>query len=287
MASDVGKFERSLYQATDFNEFFSSSDAVALGAKLREMLEEVEVLSLDVFDTVLLRDGQSELKRFADIAERFCSSLTPTTHKGISTAACLAARITAAQVAYSHSPMVEGTLEGRLADIAQNMMIALRLPIELADKWIDTELTVEAEQLRLSPFIDALISDAVSGGKRVIFVSDMYLDALQIQRLLLACDCDMSRVEALVSSADTTKNKRSGTIFSHLQELLGFSSNEVLHLGDSFTSDVRQPIRAGWAARHLPVPHALLKERYDCHFRTCEAIFGSSAVSLPMQKPAV
>lgn len=283
-----GHFERHLASAPDFTSFFSSAVAAEFAAHLDTRLRPIRMLSLDVFDTLLLRDHRSELERFADVAHRFASRLPAGSP---SARACLTARIEAAHAAYAHAAPVQGTREGRLADIAQTIMSALRLPLRdhaaAVEDWIAAELEVEAEQLVLSPFITGLIDRATKAGKRIILLSDMYLDAAQISVLLRQKGFDPSRVEAVISSADITLNKRSGTVFAHLERQFDLTGSQILHVGDSLASDFRAPIAAGWQAQFLPVPRRLLERRLESHRRTASALFGDADFPLPMAQPAL
>ena len=287
-APHFGVLEQAILGAEGFEAFHETAQSDALLAGILDQAQDAEVVSFDVFDTVLWRDGKSELERFHDVATRFAAQLTgaPT----LTARACLTARLTCASHAYQLSEMVEHTTEGRLTDIALNMMHALRLEGDRAawaEKWCETEIEIETEQLRIAPFIDDLIDRLVDMDKQVIFVSDMYLQADQIQTLLENCGCDMSRVAQLISTADTRINKRSGTIFPYLSKMMDIEPEEFLHMGDSLTSDFRKPIEAGWAARYLPVPRKLLQERRDSHFKTIETVFGQRKLPLPMSVPTV
>jgi FMN phosphatase YigB (HAD superfamily) len=97
----------------------------------------------------------------------------------------------------------------------------------------------------------------------------------------------MNRITRLISTADERVNKRSGTIFPRLMAQMDVPAAGFLHMGDSFTSDFRKPLEAGWAARHLPVPRKVLAERRESHFKTCEAIFGRRQIALPMAAPTI
>lgn len=250
--------------------------------------KNVNVVSFDVFDTVLLRDEKSELERFWDISNRFVQKHGKRLQ--LDAVSCLTARIQSASHAYQLSEKVQGTTEGRLADIALNMMRALRVKGDhhkLANQWSDCELEVESEQLRLSPFVDGLIDQFVRQDKTIIFLSDMYLEGERIVDLLGRSGCNMSRIDHVISTADCRINKRSGTVFSHIEKKLNLAPYDFLHLGDSLASDFKRPIEAGWLAHHLPIPQKALQARRESHFNICERVFSERNLALPMSVPAV
>lgn len=283
MPRPLGHFEAALSDAEDFDTFFRSPEAPALLARLWQRLAPLDALSLDVFDTLLLRDHRSELERFAIIAARFSATFP---EGGPSSRACLMARIESAHAAYSHAPPQQGTREARLEDIAQNIVDALRLPPgDHAARWIETELAVEAEQLSLSPILPRLIARARRHGKKVFLLSDMYLGKAELTPLLRFAGADPDWFDAIFSSADLTVNKRSGTVFSHVAARLGLTSTRILHVGDSPRSDLRAPAAAGWSAQLLPVPRNLLLRRLQSHRATATRLFGTPDFPLPMAQP--
>lgn len=280
----IGALEQALKDAAGFEDFHATPASDKLRDAIMQQAEGVRVVSFDIFDTVLWRDDQSELTRFADVARAFAERMP-----GHDPRAWLTARIFGASHAYQMSEMIENTTEGRLRDIALNIMHAMRIPgdrHQAADLWCQTELEVETAQLRVAPFINQLIDKLTARGKTVIFLSDMYLQADQIRRLLDNLGFDMGRVARLISTADERLNKRSGTIFPRLAREMDVPPNKFLHMGDSLTSDFVMPIRAGWTARYLPVPHATQIRRRESHFQSCAALFGRRQTFLPMAVPA-
>lgn len=281
----VGAPEQALKDAASFEDFHASPVSEELRTAILRQAGTAQIVSFDIFDTVLWRDEKSELERFADIARAFADRLP-----GHDARAWLMARIFSASHAYQLSEVIEGTTEGRLSDIALNMMHAMKIAgdrHEAARLWCQTELEVETRQLRIAPFIDRLITQLVAEGKQVIFLSDMYLQADQIRRLLDNLGFDMSRVKRLISTADERVNKRSGTIFPRLAREMDVPPEAFLHMGDSLTSDYAMPLRAGWAARYLPVPRAVLAQRRESHFQACETLFGRRQIVLPMAVPTL
>ncbi|THD85383.1 hypothetical protein E7811_06720 [Aliigemmobacter aestuarii] len=288
MIERFGAIEDAMHRAKNFDAFFASSFADDLMDRLEQRMNHADVISLDVFDTVLLRDEKSELSRFRDVAERFAGRAeVREAAPDLTMRACLVARLYCAATAYQLSIKVNGATEGRLNDIARNMMVSLRLPAEMAALWIATELEVEREQLRPSIFADALMARAMGAGKQVILVSDMYLDQSQIAELLTACGLETARYTRLFSSADTHVNKRSGTVFPMIAEEMGLHPYRFLHLGDSLVSDFQRPSQAGWWAQHLPVPDMMTHARIRDHHATCEAVFGRPDYPLPMSVPSL
>lgn len=275
MIERFGALEEAMAAAADHAAFFADPAAAELEASLNTRLAEVDVLSLDVFDTVLLRDGSSELERFSETAGRFVEIFP-----GVTVQSATMARVLAASDAYRFGAPVQGTTEGRLEEIAAQMAVMLGLP-GATRAWIDAEMAVEPAHLAASPLMARLIAAA----PRVVFLSDMYLEASRITALLAAAGIDLPEGAEVISSADLRVNKRSGTIFPVLAAEWDVEPTRILHIGDALLSDFRQPLAAGWQAQVLPVPRVLLNARADSHRATALRLFGDADLPLPMAVP--
>ncbi|MFD1510550.1 HAD-IA family hydrolase [Lacimonas salitolerans] len=224
--------------------------------------KKVQVISYDVFDTALLRECKSEAQRFWDISERF---ITQCREEGnlVSFEAedAVLARATAARAAYSISRSIAGNREGRFDDIARTTCDLLGHP-ELTDAYVANELAYELTALVTNPLL-GMVADALPR-TRLIFVSDMYLESAKITHLLME-KFGPKVVGRVYSSADGIGSKRTGGIFSYLEETLRVSGDKILHIGDSLHSDYKMPKASGWNSFYLPLPDSEKKRRRDCY----------------------
>jgi predicted HAD superfamily hydrolase len=249
--SAFGAFERSYYEGGPRPA--DTVDAAALEhltGRLREA--EYAYLSLDVFDTLLLRNSKCESRRFWEIAERW-KALLPRSFRAISRDDLYAARLRAAEIAYSCGPILNSTQEGRLDSLVGVTLALTKLPSDLQAQFISAELAYEGENTLSNPLILSLVSAHRQAGGRIVLLSDMYMSASEIYRLL--CAHGIGDVpDRLFTSAETTVNKRTGTIFGPVARALGVDAAAIFHVGDSFQSDFFMPRFHGWAAQHLPIP---------------------------------
>lgn len=89
-------------------------------------------------------------------------------------------------------------------------------------------------------------------GKRIYFISDMYLPPEQIHSMLLRCGYDM--LEGGFVSCSYGVQKRSGGLFRRFLRETGLKASQVLFVGDSWRADVVGAALAGIRAWHLPAP---------------------------------
>lgn len=225
------------------------------------------LLSLDVFDTLLLRDGTSELRRFGEIAGRMALA----TGGKIRAADALVARHLGTRASYRAGPRVNGCGEGSLREIHRTAARILGLPDTMEDKFCEAELTCEAEHVFPNTLLISYIRRHQARGGKTVLISDMYMHADQIAELLTRCGVRSDLYDALYSSADTKVSKASGRVFSNIVEAA--DAPRVLHVGDALTGDYLMPRAAGWQAQLMPIPNALLKERRKDHDTCIEELW--------------
>lgn len=110
----------------------------------------------------------------------------------------------------------------------------------------EMELQTETESSTADPVILELYKRLLKAGKRVIFISDMYLPSGFIKRLLHNAGYD--RYELLLVSSELQKTKWTGESFTHALDCLSISGDQMTHVGDNRESDWISPRRLGIAS---------------------------------------
>ena len=109
------------------------------------------------------------------------------------------------------------------------------------------EMQMESEILVARQDFYGLLDFLKEQGKRLFLLSDMYLPNHYLQRLLADKQMD-EYFEAVVSSADSFKAKASGSAFSLLADKYQLDKNRWLHIGDHSWSDGEKPAEFGLKA---------------------------------------
>ena len=123
-------------------------------------------------------------------------------------------------------------------------IFADRYESDLLDRVTDFELTMENAMLvPRQPFLPWL-AELAGQGKRLLVVSDMYLPATHLRRLLAHAGLE-PYVEGIASSADTFLAKASGKAFPMIAEKFGIAPQRWLHIGDNPISDGLRPAEHG------------------------------------------
>ena len=223
------------------------------------------ILSLDVFDTLLLRDNSAEATRFLEFGAAM-ARVAQGAGIEVSAEEAFLARHRGTRASYRTTRAVNGCREGSLVEIHRVASRLIAGDVRLADGFIAAELATEARRLSINPALSAIMADFKARGGRVALVSDMYMHRAQIRGLLTGAGVDLGLVDLLISSADTKVSKSSGGIFPLVEEALAARPDQFVHLGDSFQGDVRQPRAHGWAAQFLPLSTAdVVARRADHH----------------------
>ncbi|MGY4659354.1 FMN phosphatase YigB (HAD superfamily) [Pseudomonas chlororaphis] len=112
----------------------------------------------------------------------------------------------------------------------------------LPARFAEFELAVEVARTSPDPDIEAFL--ARYPAERTMFLSDFYMSASMLQRLLESNGLGHLIKEG-ISSCDVGLNKRSGALFKYVHETMGITPDEQVHIGDNAWSDVESPAQIG------------------------------------------
>lgn len=265
--------------------FFSTGFTSLLADRLDRMLDGSGILSMDVFDTLILRDNSSEITRFYEIGGKMASLASRHAGRDITQVDAFVARHLGTKASYRASEKIRGCREGSLSEIHATASRLLVRDDTLSSAFIEAELDYEAGRIEPNPFLVDYAARHRARGGRVVLLTDMYMHADQVARLLQLLDIPLTAYDALISSADTKVSKASGGIFHNVQEKMQAAPSDFVHIGDSFRGDVAQPIRQGWQALHLPLAHFDILERRKDHAKTASMLRDKFSVDIDIAMP--
>ena len=266
MTSDVkkiGSLEKLFSESIDLYEPKKAdvyAQALCEDIDSRIGLDNIEMFSFDVFDTLLLRNKKYELYRFLEVAERVHKLLTVKGITNLSVWDIYAARLTAFRICYRTVNHTHKIHEGKLIDVLSLMGKILGLEVWIVPELVRIELTYEEENLRINPFLDVFLSYPEIQNKDIIFISDMYLSGDWIYQLVRKYYPSL-KLHKYYSSADYSLTKSSGLLYDLMIKELKASRSAIVHMGDNFNSDVQCAKERGLRAIHLPIPQKILQER--------------------------
>lgn len=197
-------------------------------------LAAAEVVSFDIFDTAIVRTVLHPVDAFlllgrehgmadpADFARRR-----------------IAAEKTARDRAWEACGATEITLVQVYAVLAEHYGWSTDETAEVRER----ERRVERRQCRQNPAMAELYAAAQAAGKRVGFISDMYLDADLIRDIL--ADAGYRDYDFFYLSCVDGETKSTGRLFAKALTDLQVAPDKVLHVGDNRHADVQQAQAAG------------------------------------------
>lgn len=227
------------------------------------MEKKIKLISLDVFDTVLLRNQKSEIRRFFEISQKF-SELTKVNWLDI-----FLLRIIIHKESYIYSIEGEdGTIEGNYIEQIKILCEILDLA-KFLDKLIEIEVNYELENTYLNPFFIRLLKYTKEKCLDLVFTTDMYFpnNIIEkiIQKKIQMCQININSINKIkiFSSASYLKSKRMGGIFDELLKEYNLKTYaDILHIGDNYESDYLKPKEKGVNTYLLPLPEKVIYDRF-------------------------
>lgn len=213
--------------------------------KLQEEIEKVTCVSFDVFDTLVKRDVASPIDVFTLMEKK----LENESDSSCAIPCFSRMRITAEQRARAAASDREVTLSEiyeylPLKDSQRNNLMELECQMELELSTVNLE-------------IKSLYDLCLKKGKKIVFISDMYLPTEEIEKILRKNGYEEGR---LYVSSKSGLTKHSGRLFQYVREKENINYNTWLHIGDSLCSDYLTP--RGIGIRAYLINRYLLRNSY-------------------------
>ena len=229
--------------------------------KLSFDAEAIDVVSVDLFDTVLLRDHRCERRRFLLMARRAATALQRAGHV-VSVEALYRSRLDAQRLAYRALELARPEGDVPLGRIYHMQTTILGLPPAAGEVLKTAELDFEAGCLRPNRGLLRRLAALRSAGKRIIAISDIYLPRADLCGLLGRV-APGHPIDAVYCSAELNLTKRSSELFRAVLDLEGVPARRVLHLGDDRRADHEMARRVGLQAQWLPRRRMKLLRKLD------------------------
>lgn len=221
-------------------------------------LEKIDLVSLDVFDTLLMRKVEEPSAVFDVVATAAINAglmdpaLAGSTFRQLRQGAERAARATAQRRT--------GSREVLLPAIYEELAHLLPDPAGVAA----LEVAVEAQLSIGNPVLRDWLEALHARHLPVVLMSDMYLPADAIATMLAAAGIGTELYRALYVSGEQGCSKLDGGLFAQLKtEWSAIPSDRMLHIGDDPSTDVAAARKAGLRAMlYQPSPsYASARER--------------------------
>lgn len=195
---------------------------------------EASIVSFDIFDTLLFRPSINPTDIFFLLQERVKSKydLDFVEIRG---------------KAEQELGEENATIEEIWSFIAKKYGLKTNVAFNLMQEEIDLELSMLIARKDVKEIYDA----AVSQGKRIIAVSDMYLPSNILKEALEKNG--YKNIDHIYVSCENNCRKDSGKLYDVVLEKEKCNNPaDILHIGDNFTSDYNVPLKKGITAIYYP-----------------------------------
>ncbi|MBK6974165.1 MAG: HAD-IA family hydrolase [Sterolibacteriaceae bacterium] len=209
------------------------------------LLNEVDLVTFDVFDTALVRGLRQPDDLFLQL------TLAGVSEGLLSHALCVRiaqARRDAEREVRRRAWRQESRGEVRLDEIYAELGVQLDIENEVLDHLMRIETKLELAQNDRNRLVGKLHDDALRAGKRTGFLSDMYLDEALVRQLLTRGG--YSGFTFVHVSSTTFDTKARGTLYQRILRDYGVEPSRWLHIGDNLDSDVAVARRIGIRTVH-------------------------------------
>jgi FMN phosphatase YigB (HAD superfamily) len=218
-------------------------------ADARKRFKQADVVSFDVFDTVVERPYDSYETLFTLLAPEV-ERLT-----GIPANKFAELRKRSRSLAEGKRTSEEVSLPVRYAAMLESAGVSTEHATTLAA----FEFEMDQRVLRARPVGKQLFDLALAMGKRVVFVSDIYYSTEQVAAILDSCG--YRGYESVFTSCDEGLLKHTGKLYPHVLSKLGVAAERCVHIGDNLHADKDMAQAQGLQAMHLPQASHTFQQR--------------------------
>lgn len=197
---------------------------------LKKKIERYDIISFDIFDTLIERDVRVP----TDIFKRIAESCFNTENERN---AFWKNRVWAEQEARKNRTDGEVTLDEIYTKLLD------KYDDSITEKLMQSEIREEIKACRPKNKLISVYKHAMQRGKKVYFISDMYLPKEVISELL--SKCSVYEYEKLYVSNAYRANKVSGELFQIVCTENQLKKEDWLHIGDSFKADFKGARKSG------------------------------------------
>lgn len=211
--------------------------------KIFKILQLYDYISFDIFDTLIKRDVVEPKDVFTIVEKKLYNM-------NMDICGYKEKRMKAEKIAREKAETEEITLsiiydffERENSKYSKSIISLLK---EIEEK---TEIEVSNINLNMKPVLEY----CVKHNKKIILISDMYLEKDTIAKILAKNNiCEGREYLKLFVSSEIGCTKRSGKLYDTALKYLNISAKNLLHIGDSLRSDYLMPIKKGIKSYHIP-----------------------------------
>lgn len=239
----AGRRESNLLRELKFGQKMQNESSILHCQELAAQIHRHDVVSFDIFDTLLYRP----FRHPADLFDFMAEDVAKIT--GSAAISFREERQQAERAAFKRA-VAAGRGEISIDEIYMEFAAHLHLSPEVSARIMQLEMQLERDFLypRMSGFL--AFQEARSLGKKILLISDMYLPHSFLEEVLHKAG--YQGYHKLYVSSSYGAKKHSGKLYDAVLQDLNIPAASILHVGDNLAADVQKAKEKGIKAFHLP-----------------------------------
>lgn len=202
---------------------------------LFELIDNCKYISFDIFDTAILRLVDKPEHLFKIVAYKYISE------NGKLDFDYYKLRISAEKKARDKAWLEEKRVEVTLNEIYTQFKN--NIDNYIIDELKKIELETELNLCKKNEFMYSVYKYCIQNNKKVIFTTDMYLPLDTIKNILHSNE--YVDYDKIYLSSELKATKSTGELFNIVLSSLGCRADELLHIGDTMSSDIKMAKKLG------------------------------------------
>ena len=270
LLSELNKISDRIVDIKNEDSFYFSSIITEWKGGLEYLKEEIcsnkyEYISFDIFDTLLLRPFFSPEDMFSMLDKKFEELY----RANISFSKLrIDGEERAREYVLSRNPSFEDVT---IEEIYEHIKEFYKIPGIVVKQMMEEELRLELEFCQAREATKEIYNLAKILNKKIIIISDMYLDSKFIEKLLHKNGYDTYK--NLYVSSDMRLTKSTGSLYKYVLDDLKINPKSILHIGDNWNSDINNAKQYGINTFFLPKTiEVFLNKIQDLNTNRCSSI---------------
>lgn len=219
---------------------------------LQRLIDKADIVSFDIFDTLIYRSTKDPAEVFSIMADQLKVNRKEFRRE----------RIIAEKRARNAKKEGEITLDDIYANLVFDGITEAGDKIDI-QRSFEIERAVEYIVCNANPEMFDIFEYCLRKNKKVILISDMYLDKKHLEKIL--DKCGYKGYYDFFLSSEINKKKASGELFDYVIDHLKAAPDKILHIGDNFKSDYLVPKNKGIKAYLYKTKNKVSSsENYQC-----------------------
>nr|WP_272507417.1 HAD-IA family hydrolase [Clostridium aestuarii] len=205
---------------------------------------DYEYISFDIFDTLITRPFYNPTDLFLLLDKKF-EQLYKTNIRFYKI------RIDAEAIARKKQSELHPSFQDvNIDEIYDQISEVYNIPINITELMKEEEKKLEIQFCCQRKSVKELFDAALIAGKKIIIISDMYLDEETVVKILNKNG--YYEYEKLYLSSKLRLTKNNGAIFKSVLQDLNIEGNKVFHLGDTWQNDIINAQKVGMQTMFIP-----------------------------------